>query len=156
MMLKFRPATIADLAVVLDWVTDSRTFLSWAGPKVRYPADAAMVWSDMQASADNTFGIFLKDGYIAGFGQILLRDNGRVHLARLIVDPGLRRQGLGRLLCHQLMKTAKRFAVREFTLNVYMDNRAALALYRSLGFKARKRQDREDVLYMRMAAPQDR
>ena len=155
-ILTFRSATFADLGSVLSWLPDAQSFLMWAGPKVRYSTDVAAVWSDIHASADNTFGVYIKKGGIVGFGQLFLQGRDCVHFARLIVDPVNRRRGVGRFLCRRLMQAAERHAAREFTLNVYAQNKAAVSLYRSLGFNARHLQGQEDVLFMHRMTQTDR
>src|SRR5262249_44467601 len=51
-----------------------------------------------------------------------------------IVSSG-RRQGLGRQLMHKAMSEAKRGGAHQLTLSVDCRNRAASALYKSLGFE---------------------
>ena len=72
---------------------------------------------------------------IIGFGQILPRGHKVLHLARLIVDPELRGQGIGRDLCIALMNMgASKHDTEYFTLNVYESNKAWIRIYQSLGF----------------------
>ncbi|MCC5878315.1 MAG: GNAT family N-acetyltransferase [Idiomarina sp.] len=96
----------------------------------------------MSASADNTYIYLSGEGTIIGFGQILLRDDHSVHLARLIVNPKLRGKGVGRSLCVALIKMgAAKHAPKVFTLNVYRSNKTAIGLYRSLGFTVQSHGD---------------
>lgn len=151
MNLTFRPAEISDLSTVLSWVPDAEACIIWAGPKIRYPAVAESAWLDIEASRENTFSLVKTGGDLVGFGQAMLRECCVVHLARIIVDPALRGRGYGRLLCLRLMEVAeKRIPVRRFTLNVYKTNKAAISLYRSLGFAKQEQQDSEDALFMSM------
>ncbi len=70
-----------------------------------------------------------------GYGEIWDdADEDEVELARLIVDPHRRRQGVGRHLVDQLLTRARRNARADCFLRVAPDNTAALALYRSAGF----------------------
>ena len=76
-------------------------------------------------------------GEPVGLGQLLEKENDRVHMARVIVSPLQRAKGFGELLCRLLIEEGiKRFARVYFTLNVYSDNTAAVKLYHKLGFKS--------------------
>lgn len=130
-----RAAEKSDLSKVLSWITSERELRLWAGPKVRYPVGPESAWSDMEASESNACTFVDAEDVIVGFGQILPRDDNALHLARLIIDPELRGQGIGRELCIALMKTgASKHHAKYFTLNVYETNEAATRLYQSLGF----------------------
>lgn len=133
--MTLQAAKAADLSTVLNWLTSEQECRLWAGPNVRYPATPASAWAEMEASEQNAYALVDAEGVIMGFGQILLREGGVVHLARLMVDPALRGQGMGRALCLALMKqgASQHYAIT-FTLNVYKSNKAAFHLYQSLGF----------------------
>ena len=86
----------------------------------------------MEASQENAYVLVGVTPAVIGFGQVLPRDDNFLHLARLIVDPGLRGQGIGRNLCVALMNIgAAKHHAKCFTLNVYESNVAAVKLYRS-------------------------
>lgn len=57
-----------------------------------------------------------------------------MHVMNVAVDPGWRRGGLGRFLLRLAMRRAARAGARVALLDVRAGNRAALALYGSLGF----------------------
>ena len=128
--------TPADLETVLRWLPDTQACRLWAGPGVRFPASAASLWIDIEADGKNAFALHDPSEKIpVGFGQLLPRESGTAHLARLIISPLHRGQGLGRQLCSALMRHGiDALGAQEFTLRVYPDNKAAVALYRSLGF----------------------
>jgi ribosomal protein S18 acetylase RimI-like enzyme len=73
-------------------------------------------------------------GRLAAFGQAYERD-GRGHLARLVSNPGLRRQGAGRQLIEMIIASLEEaHAYDEYSLFVYRDNMPAYQCYLSLGF----------------------
>ena len=75
-------------------------------------------------------------GELLGLGQLLEKENHRIHMARVIVSPLQRAKGFGELLCRLLIDEGiKRFAKVYFSLNVYSDNTTAVKLYQKLGFK---------------------
>lgn len=140
--MTLRIAEKSDLSTVLSWIASERESLMWAGPKVRYPAAAESAWSDMGASENNAYTLVDAEDTIVGFGQVFPRDDNLLHLARLIVDPGLRGQGIGRNLCIALMNVGtSKHCADYFTLNVYQSNKAAVRLYQSLGFNVKGRDD---------------
>ncbi|CAN5848078.1 hypothetical protein BH20ACT4_BH20ACT4_01610 [soil metagenome] len=60
----------------------------------------------------------------------------RGYLQRLSVDPKARRCGIGRLLVLDALSWLQRSGARSVMVNTGVDNAPALALYRSLGFRA--------------------
>lgn len=135
--MALRAAHRADMATVLEWIPDEQSCRLWAGPRLQAPTTAATAWADIEASGDNAYVLPGPALEVAAFGQALRRSWETVHLARLIVNPRFRRQGIGRRLCLGLMEVAQvAHGAERFTLNVYESNQAAAALYTSLGFVA--------------------
>ena len=69
-------------------------------------------------------------GYV---GFWVVYDEGQIN--NVAVRPDMQRRHLGRMLLTTAMEAAKAAGVRIFTLEVRKSNEAALALYRSMGFK---------------------
>lgn len=131
-----RKAELEDVTTVLSWLNTEQAFRLWAGPAVRYPATPKSAWSDIEASEQNTYALINAEGQMVAFGQILRREGGIVHLARLVVDPASRGRGVGRGLYVALMKEGRlEHSVNAFTLKVYEANKPAFHLYQSLGFE---------------------
>ena len=106
----------------------------WGGPALSFPPTPDAIWSTIEASPQNSFSLVSPSGQLAGFAQALPRDSS-VHLARIIVSPSLRGQGVGRILCEKLIHSAmSQHRPAEITLKVYPNNTPALTLYQSLGF----------------------
>lgn len=146
-----RPATVADAALALAWTPEIAALRRWAGPHMDYPASPEAFWTEITGQGSATYVLASPaDGAVA-FGQVRLREQTCGHLARLIVAPAHRGRGLGRLLCHSLMREALRLhpALEAFTLYVLPDNGPALALYRSLGFVERGVHEKFNCLLMR-------
>ena len=138
--MELRIAEKPDLPTVLGWINGEHECRMWAGPNIRYPATPETAWSDMEASDGKAYVLVDAASRVVGFGQVLSREGSALHLARLIVDPGLRGQGVGRDLCVALMEIGSASQPAEyFTLNVYESNRAAVRLYQSLGFAIKER-----------------
>ncbi|MEJ6004024.1 GNAT family N-acetyltransferase [Paucibacter sp. AS339] len=96
-----------------------------------------------------SFAVSLQGLPAFGFGQIWCAPNGRANLVRILVDPAMRGQGLGRRLCALLLEQALLLPkVTEVFLRVRRDNAPAVAVYRSLGFREIQEESNPDVLAM--------
>lgn len=134
MMLPFKAASLDDLRVVSSWVTNQHETDFWAGGRVGYPIDwdqmmEVILWSE----ATN---LVLGAGQPLAFGQILPKEGGRRHLARLIVHPDRRGEGLGGQLVAGLLETALGLGASVVSLNVDPLNGTAIRLYERIGFRA--------------------
>jgi ribosomal protein S18 acetylase RimI-like enzyme len=83
-------------------------------------------------------------GGLAGYA-ITGRSGPRGYLQRLAVDPSRQRHGIGRGLVIDGLRWLRRWRAREVLVNTQVGNEAALALYRSLGFRL----DREGLAVLR-------
>ncbi|MDI1337422.1 MAG: N-acetyltransferase [Lacunisphaera sp.] len=130
-----RPATPADVALALSWTPEDEALRCWAGPSTRCPATAESLWEDLKHSDAATFAFVSPAGDMLGLGQVRFRKQTYGHLARIIVSPHHRGQGLGRALCVALMRAAVRLhPITAFSLYVFPDNTNAIGLYRALGY----------------------
>ncbi|TCL06808.1 GNAT family N-acetyltransferase [Sodalis ligni] len=145
--------TPSDYAVLSTWVADATACMRWAGPNLPFPLDAENL-PQLLNGQDATRRSYIlcnseRPGDPLGFGQVVQKESGISHLARIIISPQARGNGLGRVLCQQLI--AKATAVSSMnllTLNVYRDNRKAMGLYLSLGFAEADKQPRSDMVLM--------
>lgn len=131
MNYSLRQAVLEDLLAILPWVNTPESLKMWGGAKLTFPPLAERIWLEIGAEDGNTFSLIDSNSHLVGFGQLLCREAGRLHLGRILISPEQRGQGIGHILCRQLIE----FGCSEFTLNVYQDNLAALGLYTSLGFQ---------------------
>lgn len=133
-----RPADATDLDQVLQWIWSADHLRAWGGPSLSFPPDRERIWAEIMGDGLTTYALIGKGEEVVGFGQILPRGPGRVHLARIFVSPKFRGKGLGRVLCLQLMgRAVELFQPHTFSLRVDAENATALSLYCSLGFSER-------------------
>jgi RimJ/RimL family protein N-acetyltransferase len=131
-----RSSTNDDLSVLMSWIKDKDACRIWAGPCVRFPLAPEHLKEDIHFSEENTFSMINERAALLGLGQLIQKDNRRLHMARIIVSPNHRGKGLGSLLCRLLIREGKKRAGEiHFSLNVYPDNTKAVRLYKKLGFK---------------------
>ena len=131
-----RPGTNEDLSVLISWIEDKDACRIWAGPSVRFPLTLEYLKEDIGFSEENTFSLIHDNESLLGIGQLIQRENNRLHMARIIVSPSQRNKGFGSLLCRLLIrKGRKRGRDINFSLNVDPNNAKAIKLYKKLGFK---------------------
>lgn len=128
------PASDADFDELMSWFPDAASVNIWGGPKFRYPFTSETFREDCHAGEMASFSLRNAGRQFAAFGQAYERD-GRGHLARLVSNPGLRRQGAGRQLIDSMIAALEQsHDYDEYSLFVYRDNLPAYRCYLSLGF----------------------
>jgi ribosomal protein S18 acetylase RimI-like enzyme len=132
--MNLRKAKITDLKTIISWIPNELTCRSWAGPNIRFPLNIENLSKDIEFSDNNSYCLIYNESIVA-FGQLLAKENGYLHLARIIVDPSNRTMGYGRFLCNELLQIARQKGYHKISLNVYRDNTNALKLYGNLGFR---------------------
>ena len=154
MRLRLRSATDADYLQIASWIPDADACERWAGPGVAFPFQPSELQRLLAGEDIVSCCLVAARGELLGFGQYLPRPRKVVHLMRIIVSPARRGEGIGRVLCEQLMARAvDATGASAVSLNVYADNEPALALYRSLGFRRDNGGRRGDSLSMKRPAP---
>lgn len=136
-----RTAIAADLATIAAWPRSAAECRRWAGPRVHFPVHAGALAGEIDFRPSNAF-VLVEDGAVVGFGQIFVKRT-RAHLARLIIAPDRRGQGLGARLVESLLDRARASALATASLNVDPANAVAIALYTRLGFRDACRPDDE-------------
>jgi ribosomal protein S18 acetylase RimI-like enzyme len=128
------PLADAEIIEVMTWFPDARSVDIWGGPNFRFPFTAETFREDCRLDLMQSWVLRNAHGRLAAFGQAYERD-GRGHLARLVSNPGLRRQGAGRQLIEMIIASLEEaHAYDEYSLFVYRDNMPAYQCYLSLGF----------------------
>ena len=127
-------ASDRDLDELMSWFRDAAEVDIWGGPRFRYPFTKATFRKDCHWGRIAGFRLNSPAGEFAAFGQMYQR-YGRINLARLVVKPAMRGQGVGKRLVGLLIEMGpKLFPADEFSLFVYRHNAAALGCYQSMGF----------------------
>jgi len=128
------PTKIQHLDILKTWVTDNQSARFWCGPGFRYPFTDEIFLQDIQWGAVPSYSLISREGELIGFGQYY-ENHGRCHLARIIVSPGHRGQGIGYRLVDNLIAIGlEDLALDECSLFVNSRNEKAVACYQSLGF----------------------
>jgi ribosomal protein S18 acetylase RimI-like enzyme len=147
-------ASLADLEIVVSWITSARECELWAGPRVGFPIDLQSLPIAIGFDHAEAITVFDADRLVA-FGQLLAKDPKRGHLARVIVRPDSRGQGHAEVLAHALLERARAVGYEKVGLNVSTSNLPARVLYWKLGFREAVRPTAETAsprsLYMEIA-----
>ena len=94
-------------------------------------------WAELTRCYGSFYGIF-RDGRLAAMaGERMLPCPGVAEVSGICTWPEFRGAGLGRRLTQHVMATFRQRGDRPY-LHSYADNAAAIALYRSLGFRERR------------------
>jgi len=145
-----RPPEAADYAALGSWTPDADSCARWAGPKLKFPFAARQLPQLLAEPGAHSFVLSRGSAEALGFCQFWVREPGVAHLARIILAPSARGQGLAATLCRLLMAEAARAVdAKAFTLRVYRDNHPALATYEGLGFVAVPDRSDERIFFMR-------
>ncbi len=148
--LTLRSPERADYAALGTWVEDAASCLRWAGPRLKFPFAPERLEELLAEPGAFSFVMSRGPAKAQGFGQFWMREAGVAHLARIILAPSARGQGLASTLCTLLMAQATRVTGADtFTLRVYRDNHPALTTYEGLGFTVVPGLSDERVFFMR-------
>ena len=127
-------ADVSDFDEIMTWFPDGPAVDIWGGPRFRYPFTRETFIEDLRLHVGDSYALRNAENTLAAFGQSYERD-GRGHLARLVTNPALRRQGAARRLIEMIIAALKeRRDYDEYSLFVYRHNEPALRCYLSLGF----------------------
>jgi ribosomal protein S18 acetylase RimI-like enzyme len=128
------PVTASEFDDLMSWFPDARSVDIWGGPNFRYPFTGETFREDCRVDAMTSYALRNSTGELAAFGQTYERE-GRGHLARLVSNPALRRQGAGTKLIRMIITALEMTSdYDEYSLFVYRDNAPAYQCYLSLGF----------------------
>jgi ribosomal protein S18 acetylase RimI-like enzyme len=132
--MEFLPFDPAHVALVASWPRSAQEAEWWcgAGP---FPVPAQTV-ADWQREAGVRAHMLLAAGVIAGYGELWVdADAGEVELARIIVAPAARGNGLGRALVRGLLSGAAQVGYPGIFIRVHPANEIALRCYQGAGFR---------------------
>jgi ribosomal protein S18 acetylase RimI-like enzyme len=133
MDLRLRSFRADSASVVSGWATTDEEVVMWCGLRAA-PVPPRQINAWAREHGVQPFGMY-RGGRLVAYGELWVDDDeAEVELARLIVDPGERGQGLGRRLAAGLADLARSRYPRVF-LRVHPDNLAARRCYAAAGFQ---------------------
>jgi ribosomal protein S18 acetylase RimI-like enzyme len=134
-------ASEADIDELMTWFPDAHSVDIWGGPKFRFPFTHETFNADCRWRDFSSFCLRNSANELAAFGQLGERFE-RSHLARLIANPRMRGQGVGRKLVEFMITAARNEnGHSEIALFVYKDNEPAYQCYLAVGFEVQEYPD---------------
>jgi ribosomal protein S18 acetylase RimI-like enzyme len=132
--MQIEPAQIQDALDIIQWFPDKESVMRWGSPYTRYPLSEETLFEDIYWDRIDSLVARSGNGDLLGFGQFYPKLN-RCHLARIVINPEYRGQGLGELFVATLMEHgAAELGTDGFSLYVMTANRPAYNCYHALGF----------------------
>ena len=113
--MEIRKAETDDFHAIIPWIQNEQECRMWAGSKVRFPLNIDNLLNDIQYSSDNSYCL-INDNDIIAFGQLLPKEDGFIHMARIIVSPSYQGIGYGKIFCNRLLKIAEQLSYRKVSL----------------------------------------
>jgi len=133
MDVRLRSFPADSASVVSSWATTDEEVVMWCGLRAA-PVPPRQINAWAREHGVQPFGMYC-GGPLVAYGELWVDDDdAEVELARLIVDPAERGQGLGRRLAAGLAGLARSSYPRVF-LRVHPDNLAARRCYAAAGFQ---------------------
>ncbi|SEE38197.1 GNAT family N-acetyltransferase [Bradyrhizobium erythrophlei] len=137
--IEFRLMKRADEAAVLAFAQKLPTHDLLFLPRNISQPKVLSAWINEIERGDITSLLAIKDGKVVGCGT-LVRDphswSPHVGEIRMVVSLDVRGQGVGRALSQETFAIALGAGLEKFSVQMTVDQRAAIALFESLGFKA--------------------
>jgi [ribosomal protein S18]-alanine N-acetyltransferase len=117
---------------VVTWCAASPFSSEWVPAGA---ADPDAVLAGWHTDPDISGHLLLRGGAPVAYGELWVEaDEDEAELAHLVVDPALRRQGLGQGLAVRLVAAARDLGLAHVFLRVRPDNEVGIACYASVGF----------------------
>ena len=137
--IEFRLMTRADEAAVLDFARKLPTHDLLFLPRNISEPKVLSAWVNEIERGAFTSLLAIKDGKVVGCGT-LVRDphswSPHVGELRMVVSLDVRGQGVGRALSQETFALALGAGLEKLSVQMTVDQQAAIALFESLGFKA--------------------
>ncbi len=146
---QLKSASIDDCLALRAHFTNLAEVTRWGGEGFQYPLQKHAFLQKLLLPDTQSFVLYRGKEQV-GFGQLCARF-GRHHLARLLIFPKFRRQGLSQALLQGLIKVATVQNQRlEFSLYVFLSNTIAIASYLKVGFTPAEQPAavRDDLAFM--------
>lgn len=131
-------ASVAEMCQLRSWFGNADEQHSWGGDNFAYPCDELRFLQQLCRPGTQSYALISSaqtdtDTELLGFGQLCDRF-GCHHLARLVIRPDRRGQGLAKVLIYELIIQALGQQQRNISLYVHRHNSIAVHCYQQLGF----------------------
>ena len=149
--MNLKQATDQHFIELMSWFFNQEELSTWSGFNFRFPFDLDSFKQDLKLTSSKSFAFVSNEDELLGFGQYYLR-LGRCHLARLVVNPQRRGQGIATHLIQALSLVGKTdLNVDSCSLFVFENNQSGMKAYAKIGFSVAEYPEEmlfENCLYM--------
>lgn len=119
---------------MMSWFSNEEELNIWSGPNFKCPYDLESFKSNLKLETAKSFVFISDESNFLAFGQYYLR-LGKCHLARLVVNPVFRGQGVVANLIQKLSIAGKKDLNADLcSLFVLEHNKSAIKAYKKCGF----------------------
>ena len=129
------------LPKMLSWIGSEAQMVQWAGPAFTWPLTQKQFREHLQAARTKPASLYpfawIHHGTILGYCELAQHNPrwGLAILSRVLISPGRRHEGLGRLMVSQAVQFGfEELGLHRIGLSVFDFNRAAIRCYSSVGF----------------------
>lgn len=148
-------ASVSEMSQLRSWFDNAEQQQSWGGDNFVYPCSELQFLQLLCRPGTQSYSLLdSNSGALLGFGQLCDRF-GCHHLARLVIAPTLRGQGLAKTLIFELIIQALSQQRRDISLYVHRHNLIALQCYQQLGFNIATPPEAENPRLYFMTLPAD-
>lgn len=131
-------ASVAEMCQLRSWFNSADEQHSWGGDNFDYPCSELRFLQQLCRPGTQSYALIGSNQQdqsteLLGFGQLCDRF-GCHHLARLVIRPDQRGQGLAKILINELIIQALGQQQRNISLYVHRHNTIAVSCYQHLGF----------------------
>ena len=133
-MTSLKRSSIEDFFLASSWVFTQEECDIWSGGKVIFPIVKEQMLEAIGWNDALNWSLTRREELL-GVGQLIIKEDQRLHMARIILSPAHRGQGLGRNLVAKMVEAGHSKNPKCLSLNVHPENEKAISLYASLGFR---------------------
>ncbi len=134
--LELKPWSDALFAELVSWISGPEELLRFAGIEFSWPLEIGQFKTHFGNFPDREWYFGYDKDLPVAFGEIIPQEGNIPRLGRLIVNPTIRNQGIGRRLIKALEERCyERFNCPAIELFVITDNFQAIHCYRNYGFE---------------------
>ncbi|MBZ9612010.1 GNAT family N-acetyltransferase [Rheinheimera maricola] len=147
--------SMSELSQLRNWFQNAEQQQSWGGDNFVYPCSEQQFLQLLCRPGTQSYSLLDRhSGKLLGFGQLCDRF-GCHHLARLVIAPPHRGQGLAKQLIFALIMQALSTQQRDISLYVHRHNVVALQCYNRLGFNITTPPEEDNARLYFMTLPAD-
>ena len=131
-LINFPPSRTHDL---LSWIGGEEDQQFWSGNTFQEGLNPEVFLIHLQRKDLHSFAFINDEGLLTCYGEIVHPVGNKAVLCRVIVNPVIRRRGIGRKFIQKIINwCASQKKFKKITLNTFGHNQPARRCYRSLGF----------------------